>query len=248
MDPLRDRKCDLVGKDNVPLEELSSSETCLGDYISERTAEIAAAKGDPKKVFGRHLALTRAAPTPTPSISASRKSMRPMLARISSGNRVSRIDSEITERDAHVNAAVEMVVLSPFAACSPIATGCTGTCWDISGQAKPTPGSRESFPVAHKVERSRSRLGFRRTTTAAGAAALWRCRRSRRAFRSAEVHEGFWFRPGNSPALTELPSGVHRAEISWVHGPRRNQPNPEPINLKLANLKLANLKLDRPTS
>jgi ABC-2 type transport system ATP-binding protein len=33
-----------------------------------------------------------------------------------------------------------------------------------------------------------------------------------------------------------LPSAVHRAEISWVHGPRRNQPN----------LKLANLKLDRP--
>jgi ABC-2 type transport system ATP-binding protein len=33
-----------------------------------------------------------------------------------------------------------------------------------------------------------------------------------------------------------LPSAVHRAEISWVHGPHRNQPN----------LKLANLKLDRP--
>ena len=38
----RDRKCNLVGKDNVPLQELSSSETCLAEYISEQTAEVAA--------------------------------------------------------------------------------------------------------------------------------------------------------------------------------------------------------------
>ena len=51
----RDRKCGLVDKDNVPLEELSSSEGCLAEYMSQKTAEIVAAKGDPKKVFGRHL-------------------------------------------------------------------------------------------------------------------------------------------------------------------------------------------------
>ena len=56
----RDRKCDLVGKDNVPLDELSSSSTCLAEYISAKTAEVVAAKGDPKKVFGRHSALARA--------------------------------------------------------------------------------------------------------------------------------------------------------------------------------------------
>jgi uncharacterized protein YecT (DUF1311 family) len=51
----RDRKCDLDDKDNVPLQELSSSAGCLAEYISQKTAEIVAAKGDSKKVFGRHL-------------------------------------------------------------------------------------------------------------------------------------------------------------------------------------------------
>ncbi len=51
----RDRKCNLVGKDNVPLQELSSSETCLAEYMSQKTAELAAAKGDPNRVFGRHM-------------------------------------------------------------------------------------------------------------------------------------------------------------------------------------------------
>jgi uncharacterized protein YecT (DUF1311 family) len=47
----RDRKCDLANKDNVPLQELSSSEGCLADYFTRRLAEVAAAKGDPKRVF-----------------------------------------------------------------------------------------------------------------------------------------------------------------------------------------------------
>jgi len=51
----RDRKCDLDDKDNVPLQELSSSAGCLAEYISQKTAEIVAAKGDPKRVFGRHV-------------------------------------------------------------------------------------------------------------------------------------------------------------------------------------------------
>ncbi len=78
----RDRQCNLAGKDNVPLDELSSSANCLAEYISRKTAEIEAAKGDPRKVFGRHL--FSPCPMPTPSICASRRSMRPTPARISS--------------------------------------------------------------------------------------------------------------------------------------------------------------------
>ena len=44
----------LEDKDNVPLNELSSSEGCLTDYFTRKLAEVVAAKGDPKKVFGRH--------------------------------------------------------------------------------------------------------------------------------------------------------------------------------------------------
>jgi uncharacterized protein YecT (DUF1311 family) len=55
----RDRNCNLVGKDNVPLDELSSSEACLVQHIS-KTAEIVAAKGDPKKVFGGPCAVAHA--------------------------------------------------------------------------------------------------------------------------------------------------------------------------------------------
>ena len=51
----RDRNCDLADKDNVPLEELSSSEACLANYFKQKTAEIAAAKGDPKRIFARPL-------------------------------------------------------------------------------------------------------------------------------------------------------------------------------------------------
>jgi len=50
----RDRSCNLTDKENVPLEELSPSESCLAEYLSRKTAEIVAAKGDPKRVFGQH--------------------------------------------------------------------------------------------------------------------------------------------------------------------------------------------------
>src|SRR5262249_31130463 len=52
----RDRKCDLVGKENVPLQELSLSEACLAEYLSRKTGEVLGAKGDPKRVFGRQIA------------------------------------------------------------------------------------------------------------------------------------------------------------------------------------------------
>jgi len=147
----RDRKCKLAGKENVPLSELSASEDCLADTMKQREAEITAAKGDPKKLFGRHL------PSPLPGADA----VDLCVAQIHAANacsdfvRVSRViekSSEISDRSAQVTAEVEMIVLSPFAACSPVASSCTGTCWDIkSGQAKPTPGNRDSFPVSNRI-------------------------------------------------------------------------------------------------
>ena len=54
-------------------------------------------------------------------------------------------------------AEVEMVVLSPFAACSQIASSCTGTCWDLrSGKPKPTPGSRENLLVGYRLRIEKS--------------------------------------------------------------------------------------------
>lgn len=167
----RDRKCNLVGKDNVPLQELSSSEDCLGDYIAQKTAEIVAAKGDPKRVFGKQSL------SPFPNADA----VDLCVAQIHSANschnflRVSRVlevDSKLSPLQAEVTADVEMVVLSPFAVCSPVATNCTGTCWDPkSGKPKPPPGSRESFPVAHRLKIEQS-FAFQKTDNG------WRCNTS----------------------------------------------------------------------
>src|SRR5207244_6308710 len=51
----RDRICDLDDKDNVPLNELESTEPCLNDLIKQKLAEAAAAKGEPKKLFGKDM-------------------------------------------------------------------------------------------------------------------------------------------------------------------------------------------------
>ena len=127
----RDRKCNLVGKENVPLAELSSAEDCLAEHLKRKTEEIAAAKGDPKKVFGRQVAA--GSPTPTPSISAPRA----IHAANSCGNflrinRVYALDSQVTDQEAQVTGEIEMVVLAPFTMCSKVASTCTGTCWDPS--------------------------------------------------------------------------------------------------------------------
>ena len=62
------------------------------------------------------------------------------------------IDSEVTEQSALVTAEIEMIVLSPFALCSPVASSCTGMCWnDKPGQAKPSWVTREGFSVARKL-------------------------------------------------------------------------------------------------
>jgi uncharacterized protein YecT (DUF1311 family) len=147
----RDRKCNLAGKDNVPLSELSASEDCLADYMKQEETEIAAARGDPKKLFGRHL------PSALANADAVDMCMTQIHAANACGNfvRVSRViekGSEITDRSAQVTADVEMIVLSPFAACSPVASNCTGTCWDLkAGKAKPAPGNRDSFPVSNRI-------------------------------------------------------------------------------------------------
>jgi uncharacterized protein YecT (DUF1311 family) len=164
----RDRKCKLDDKDNVPLQELSSSEGCLADYFTQKTAEVTAAKGDPKKIFGQQQM------SPLPNADA----VDLCLAQIHSAgacgnflavNRVFQIGNNQTEDSAQVTSAVEMVVLSPFTACSPIATGCTGTCWDFkTGRAKSTPGSREQFQVGYRLRIEKS-FTFRKSGNA------WRC-------------------------------------------------------------------------
>jgi uncharacterized protein YecT (DUF1311 family) len=164
----RDRKCRLADKDNVPLEELSSSEACLAEWMTQKTAEIAAAKGDPKKVFGRHR------PSPLPDADA----VDLCVAQIHSANacddflavsRVFQIDDEVADKEALITAEVEMVVLSPFAVCSPVASNCTGTCWDAkSGKAKASPASRDSFSVAHRL-RVEKAFAFQKTDSG------WRC-------------------------------------------------------------------------
>jgi hypothetical protein len=80
------------------------------------------------------------------------------------------IDSEVAEQSALVTAEVEMVVLSPFAVCSPVASSCTGTCWDLkSGKAAPSPASRDSFGVAHRLRIGKA-FAFQRTDGGS-----WRC-------------------------------------------------------------------------
>ena len=164
----RDRKCALADKDNVPLEELSSSEGCLSDYFNEKTAEVAAAKGDPGKIFGRHLA------SPSPDADA----VDLCVAQIHAANacenflavsRVSQIGNKVAEDSALVTAEVEMIVLSPFAVCSPIASGCTGTCWDLkSGKANAASGSRDSLAVAHRLRIAKA-FAFQKSGSG------WRC-------------------------------------------------------------------------
>lgn len=164
----RDRKCDLVGKDNVPLAELSSAQACLAEYLDKKTAEIAAAKGDPRKVFGRRAA------SPSPNADAVDLCVGQIHSANSCDNflrvnRVFQIDSEADERDALVTAEVEMIVLSPFAVCSPVASSCTGTCWDLkTGKANAAPGSKDNLPVAHRL---RIEKAFAFQKSAGG----WRC-------------------------------------------------------------------------
>ncbi|WP_159006669.1 lysozyme inhibitor LprI family protein [Bradyrhizobium sp. S69] len=166
----RDRKCSLVGKENVPLEDVSSSEDCLADFMNGKTAELIAAKGDPKRVFGRH-PLPAAPDADAVDLCVAQIHAANACGDFLSVNRVIQIDSDIQPQSASVLAEIEMVVLSPFAVCSPIASGCTGTCWDLkSGQAQPSqPRSRDSFAVAHRLRIEKS-FEFQKADSGG-----WRC-------------------------------------------------------------------------
>ena len=152
----RDRKCGLENKDNVPLQELSPPEGCLADYFTRKIAEVTGAKGDPKKVFGRqHM-------SPLPNADAVDLCVAQIHSANTCGdfvavNRVFQINSEVADKNAEVVAEVEMLVLAPFTACSPVATGCTGTCWDLSsGKPKPMPGTRDNFVVGYRLRIEKS--------------------------------------------------------------------------------------------
>jgi len=166
----RDRRCRLADKDNVPLAELSSSQDCLEDYLKEMTSGMLAAKGDPKRVFLRELAASQ------PNANAVDLCVTRIHTANSCGNflRVKRVydsDIQVTDRSALVTAQVEMVVLAPFAVCSPVASNCTGTCWDIkAGRPGPAqPGNKDSFGVTNRV-RIEKNFAFQKTENG-----RWRC-------------------------------------------------------------------------
>jgi uncharacterized protein YecT (DUF1311 family) len=166
----RDRRCRLAGKDNVPLAELSSSQDCLENYLKEMTAGMLAARGDPKRVFLRILSASR------PNADAVDLCVTRIHTANACGNflRVRRVfdsDTQVTEQSALVTAEVEMVVLAPFAVCSPVASNCTGTCWDIrAGKPGPSqPGNRDSFGVTQRIRIEKS-FAFQKTENG-----RWRC-------------------------------------------------------------------------
>jgi uncharacterized protein YecT (DUF1311 family) len=168
----RDRKCDLAGKDNVPLAELSSSEGCLGEYFTQKLALVAAAKGDPKRIFGRN----QASPSPDADavdVCVGQIHLANACGNFVAINRVSQINRKEADKSATVIADVEFVVLSPFAVCSPIALNCTGSCWDaktsLAGKAVPVPGIRDSFFVSTRLKISKS-FAFQKTDKGD-----WRC-------------------------------------------------------------------------
>lgn len=168
----RDRKCGLANKNNVPLQELPSSEGCLADYFTRKLAEVAAAKGDPKRVFGR-LQLSPSPDADAVDLCVAQIHSANACENFLSVNRVLQIDRQEAEQNATVIAAVEMVVLSPFTACSPIASSCTGTCWDLrSGKPKPSPGNRDNFLVGYRV-RIEKTFAFQKADGGS-----WRCNSS----------------------------------------------------------------------
>jgi hypothetical protein len=116
-----------------------------------------AAKGDPKRVFGRHLASSRANADAVDlcvaQIHAANSCSDFLLVR-----RVFELDNQVDDKAALVTAGLEMVVLSPFSACSAVASNCTGTCWDLKvGKPGPSqPGNRDSFGVTHRIRVERA--------------------------------------------------------------------------------------------
>lgn len=169
----RDRKCNLVGKENVPLQELESAEDCLAEHLKRRIHEIRAAKGDPKKVFGRQIT-ARIPDTDAADFCAARIHAANSCGNFLRINRVYALDSQVAEQEAQVTAEIEMVVLAPFALCSKVASICTGTCWDAA-TGRPQPGSGSKARAADVFHVTR-RLRIQRTFAFVKAADGWRCR------------------------------------------------------------------------
>jgi uncharacterized protein YecT (DUF1311 family) len=166
----RDRRCRLADKDNAPLSELASLEDCLENYMKEMTAGMLAAKGDPRRVFLRPLDASR------PNADAVDLCITRIHAASSCGDfmrvrRVYEIDNQVADRSALVTAGIEMVVLSPFAACSQVASNCTGACWDLRAgkPGKPQLGNRDSLAVTQRIRIQKS-FKFSKTENN-----RWRC-------------------------------------------------------------------------
>lgn len=169
----RDRKCNLVGKENVPLQELESAEDCLAGHLKRRADEIRAAKGDPKKVFGRQVA-ARIPDTDAVDFCAARIHAANSCGNFLRINRVYALDSQVTDQEAQVTGEIEMAVLAPFTVCSKVASSCTGTCWDArTGLPQPGAANKERSAEAFNVTR---RLRIQRTFAFVKAADGWRCR------------------------------------------------------------------------
>jgi uncharacterized protein YecT (DUF1311 family) len=169
----RDRKCNLVGKENVPLQELEFAEDCLAEHLKRKTDEVRAAKGDPKKVFGRQVA-AHIPDTDAIDFCAARIHAANSCGNFLRINRVYALDSQVTEQEALVTGEIEMAVLAPFTMCSKVATSCTGTCWDArTGRPQPGGTNKERSAEAFNVTR---RLRIQRTFAFVKAADGWRCR------------------------------------------------------------------------
>lgn len=169
----RDRKCNLVGKENAPLHELEPAEDCLADHLKHRADEVRAANGDPRKVFGRQIA-ARLPDTDAVDFCAARIHAANSCGNFLRINRVYALDSQVSEQEAQVTGEIEMAVLAPFAMCSKVASSCTGTCWDAStGRPQPGTANKERSAEAFNVTR---RLRIQRTFAFVKAADGWRCR------------------------------------------------------------------------
>jgi hypothetical protein len=133
---------------------------------AQKTAEMTAAKGDPKRVFGRHL------PPATPDAEAVDQCVAQIHSANNCGNflavdQIVRIDRDMAASAAQVRAKVEMTVMSPFTVCSPIALACTGTCWNAKTSTN-APVNRQSLSIAQKLAVTKS---FSFTKIEGG----WRC-------------------------------------------------------------------------
>jgi len=169
----RDRKCNLVGKENVPLHELEAAESCLAEQLKYRNDEVRAAKGDPKKVFGRQIA-ARSPDTDAVDFCAARIHAANSCGNFLRINRVYALDSQVSGQEAQVTGEIEMAVLAPFAMCSKVASTCTGTCWDAgTGRPQSGAGNKARSGEAFNVTR---RLRIQRTFAFVKAADGWRCR------------------------------------------------------------------------